>query len=527
MFSDKISETKNPIIYVFLSMVVSSICYGVKDDFKELAIIIAGFFFISILYYYGKGFCTVLIIFFVGGLILNTLYYKIPQNIQGKIKIESVTSYEIKCTYEGKILVLDWDKIKPSVGQCYEVYGKVIKNEDKAKGIVGTVKVSGGYKLKDGFITKIENMKKKIYDSLEKNIGWRKAGLILSIAFGYSDYIDEEDKDEMKRFGVIHSISVSGLHVVTIYGFLRLLTGRKFGLMGMFLYIILTGCPYSSIRAAIMLTAVEGSYIVKRNSNSLSALCLSGIIILVNKPYSIFQASFILSYLATLGILLYNKKLNYKLYKFPDKIREVLSISLSAQIFTVPYIMYIFKEMSINFLLGNLVLVPLVNVIVITGNMLLLVYPFQGVFDFISYIDIKILKLFDFCLDILDKFSLQNLYGNEYLVCFYLLMLLGGYFFIKGYKKFIYLPAIYIFIMCFQLYSPVFQIKYYDEGAILITYKGERILMSNRKEIDIDSLSKSVMAYHNYRDEKTLNITGIGSIKSNGSDYILKVCGKK
>ena len=81
--------------------------------------------------------------------------------------------------------------------------------------------------------------------------------------------------------------------------------------------------------------------------------------------------------------------------------------------------------------------------------------------------------------------------------------------------------------MCFQLYSPVFQIKYYDEGAILITYKGERILMSNRKEIDIDSLSKSVMAYHNYRDEKTLNITGIGSIKSNGSDYILKVCGKK
>ena len=86
-------------------------------------------------------------------------------------------------------------------------------------------------------------------------------------------------------------------------------------------------------------------------------------ILTIFKPYSIFEISFHLSYLATLGIILMNKKMNNMLYKFPGKLREGISIALSAQIFTVPYLLLIFRDLSLNFIIGNLCLVPFVNIL--------------------------------------------------------------------------------------------------------------------------------------------------------------------
>ncbi|ETJ28348.1 ComE operon protein 3, partial [human gut metagenome] len=100
--------------------------------------------------------------------------------------------------------------------------------------------------------------------------------------------------------------------------------------------------------AFVMLSTVEGSKIFKRNNNSLSALSLSALILLIFKPYGIMEISFHLSYLATLGIVLLNQKINYKLYKLPEKIRESLSVTLSAQVFIFPYMMIVFKDFSLK-----------------------------------------------------------------------------------------------------------------------------------------------------------------------------------
>ena len=164
----------------------------------------------------------------------------------------------------------------------------------------------------------------------------------------------------MKNFGIIHSISVSGLHVAIVYAFIKKVTGNKLGLLGTILYVILTGSEYSCIRAFIMLAAVEGADIFQRNNNSLSSISLSGIIILMLSPYSAFEISFQLSFLATIGIILYNKKLNNLLYKLQKNLRETVSITLSAQILTTPYLMVIFNDFSLNFIIGNIFLLPFI-----------------------------------------------------------------------------------------------------------------------------------------------------------------------
>lgn len=527
MFSKKISEVRNPIVYIFLTMIISSTYYGLNDDFKKLAVFIAGFFFVSILYYCGASFTGVLSIFFIAGICLNIMYYSVPEEVNGKIDISKVTNYNITGVYEGKKFLIESKEGNFQQGNQYYISGKVLREQDKSKGIAGTIQCTKSEKLPGDFINKIQGIRKRIYEMLEENLGSRKASLISSIAFGYSDYLDEEDKEDMKKFGIIHSISVSGLHVVIVYGFLRVIAGRKLGLLGVLLYVIFTGCSYSSIRAFIMLAAIEMGKILKRNNNSLSALCLSGIILLMNKPYSIFEVSFDLSYLATIGIILYNKNLNNLLYKLPGKLREAVSITLCAQIFTFPYLVCIFRDFSINFILGNIVLVPLVNVIVISGNILPLVYVFPKAFDFISYINLKILDLFDWSIDKLENFTLPVMYGNEYMVSFYLFMIIGMYYYLKGHKRIVFLAGIYVLVMAVQIYSPILRIRYYNEGAIAVSYRGERAAMSNKSEIDMDSICKSAMADKSFRKENLIRIKDICSIKSKGEDYILDTNGKK
>ncbi|NSB41474.1 hypothetical protein B0P06_001245 [Clostridium saccharoperbutylacetonicum] len=258
MLSKKIAEVGNPIIYIFLSLAISCISYGIFEEFRGLTIFIVAFFFISILYYCGIEFTGFMIAFFILGFFLNYSYYKVQINVTGEVRIIQKSQYNIVGNYGGKNITIETNKKDCNIGEIYNITGKLEKVQDKINGIVGIVKPERMDKTNGDFITKLYDFKRKIYVRLEDNLGKRKAGLISSIAFGYSDNLDFEDKDDMKTLGIIHSISVSGLHVVIVYGFLRIFMGCKFGILGTMLYVIFTGSNYSCLRAFVMLACVEG-----------------------------------------------------------------------------------------------------------------------------------------------------------------------------------------------------------------------------------------------------------------------------
>ena len=526
MLYKKLEEVNNPIIYIFLTIAVSCICYGIYNDFRGLSIFITALFFVYIIFYFGIEFFCAVVIFFIIGFYINVSYYKIPNKIENIIRIVEINNYNTIGKLYGKNIILD-SNYDFNKGKRYYIKGNVIHEPDKYKGIVGIVKpyeISNEY---DDYISKLYEFKKNISEKLEENMGSRKAGLISSIAFGDSDNIDSEDKDDMKNYGIIHSISVSGLHVAIVYGVLKNFLDNRIGLILSALYVLFTGCEHSSIRAFIMLSTVELAKILKRNNNSISSLSLSAIVLLIYKPYSIMEISFHLSYLATLGIILLNRYINYKLYKIPNKLRKELSITLSAQVFTFPYMMIVFRDFSMNFILGNLLLVPFVNMIVILGNILIIVYKCSYIFDFISYICLYIIKFFDYLINKIDMYSLSMFYGNEDVAFFYLWIIISFYFIRKGYKKFIYLPIISVLVIAVSLYSPVLNIKYYREGAILLSYRGDRVLVSSKKGIDMNRLSKISRATESYKIEKSINFKNECFIKVLKKDYILNINNKE
>ncbi|WP_252214057.1 ComEC/Rec2 family competence protein [Clostridium sp. VAP41] len=528
MNTKRIEEVANPIVYIFITLILSSITFGLFSDFKKLTIFIVGFFFICVFYYCGISFTIVISLIFVIGLFMNFSYYHINFNadVETEVRILKNNSYETIGCYNGKKIIIENLQDKLTQGDKFNVKGTLKDNSIKEKGIVGTLFINNIQKSDDDFISNLYHIKNKVYKMLEENLGKRKAGLISSIAFGYSECLDDEDKDYMKNFGIIHAISVSGLHVAIVYGVLKRFLGVKIGLIATIIYVLFTGSNYSSIRAFLMLSTLELSYLLKRNNNSISALSISGIILLLMRPYAVFEISFHLSYLATLGIILYNKKFNYKFYKLPKVLRNTLSISLSAQIFTFPYLILVFKDISINFILGNLFLMPFINLIVICGNALPITYVIPRLFDFCSYINLLILKWFDWTLDKLEYYSLPIINGNEYIAIFYMSILISLYFIKNNQDKFIYLPILFILAITVELYSPLPKIQYYDEGAFLVTYKGDRLLVTNKNNIDMKRLKNITFSTKIYRENGIINIDDKAKIKQYKNNCILKIDNK-
>lgn len=519
---EKIGEVKTPIIYISLTIIISSIVYGLYFKYFLPAAIVAGCFFIFILFSTNKCFTIFIVIIFLIGIGININYYNvnINKNFIGKIRVIENKSYYKIISFKGKRLYIQ--DFQGELGEKFIIKGIFTKEVDREKGIIGNIKVNSSKKIKEDFRYKLYELRKKIYFKLEENIGKRKAGLILSLAFGCSDYLDNEDSEDMRGMGVIHAVSVSGLHVALVYGILKKFLNNKIALLGTVIYVLLTGAEFSSLRALIMIMFLSFSFGFRKNYNSLGALAFSALIITLVAPYAPFKLGFQLSFLATLGIIMFSQKLNNKLYKFPKYLRETFSISLSAQVFTIPIMIIAFEEFSIAFIIGNTILVPIFDILIKLGNLLLIVLPFSILFDFISFIIYKVINFLDSIMYYLYIFP-QEIIINKGFALIYVCALIGLYYGVKKDKKFILLPIIANFVFMIHIYSPIVRVDYYKEGAILVSYRGDRAVVTNKRNIDIKTLKKVSLTSKGYREGKKIKIKNGIEIFKDDKDFIIKI----
>ena len=240
------------------------------------------------------------------------------------------------------------------------------------------------------------------------------------------------------------------------------------------------------------------------------------------KPYYIYNLGFILSFLATLGIILFNKDLNKKLYKLPNSIRNTIAISLSAQILTLPIIILYFNEVSLNFIFGNIIVIPFINILVVLGNVLIFIVEIPSIFNYIMYICHYIIKYIDVIMYKIEGISFDLMYFHYTVAYFYISLLITYYFYKKGFKKFIYYPLIMFFYILVLIYSPLPKIRYYYEGGLLISYKGERLLIQTRDEVDENKLMAVSLARNIYEDFNEIIIGKEIKVKKYGENYILQ-----
>lgn len=517
----------NPLQYIFIAFILSSFFYKTYSSDKLLAIIIVSSFLCLLLFYKGMTIGIILTLFFVVGLYNNILFYDYTLREIEEIRVESIKSYYVIGKASGRLVYLDIEKEDLKVGDKILAKGKFKSEKDISRGIIGEYEVNSYTVEKKDLISKLYNQREILYDAIKSRLGQRKAGFITSVAFGYSEALDSEDRADMKVFGISHAVAVSGLHMALVYGMLKSVFGAKISLVIAFLYVLFTGASPSTVRAFTMIFIMNFALVVKRNYNSLAAISLAGIILLLKNPYDLFALGFQLSFLATLGIILFNKNINKKLYKLPQYFRKAISVSISSQILTIPVLIYSFSEFSLNFLIGNILILPFINILVVLGNSLLIVYKFKFIFNYVLYLCYFCIKAIDNIMDFLWSYKIEVLYLNFTVAYFYSILLITYYFYKKNYKRFIILPIMALIYIGIITYNPVPNIKYYREGGILVSFKGERVLIQTKSIIDKIKLKRITMANKVYKEFFKINIGDDIRIRKESKNYILDIDGKE
>ena len=200
-----------------------------------------------------------------------------------------------------------------------------------------------------------------------------------ALSLGYKSALPNEIRAAYTSTGAMHVLAVSGLHVGLVQLLLswclglikikwRYWSGFKVGVIIMLIwsFALLTGASPSVLRAASMFSFLAIGIELKRPVNIYNTLAISAFLLLCINPMLLFEVGFQLSYLAVLGIVYFQPKIYRHWFiqnRVGDYIWKLVSVSIAAQITTLPISLYYFHQFPVYFLLSGLVVVPAAAII--------------------------------------------------------------------------------------------------------------------------------------------------------------------
>jgi len=276
--------------------------------------------------------------------------------------------------------------------------------------------VAAGVSNKNGFKEFVFKTRTYVLSVLRKTIvgGKDELGIAQALLIGYTNDLDKDLVQAYSNTGVVHIIAISGMHLGLIYVLLLwifakipLVNKSKFLQLGLilgclWLFAILTGASPSVLRAAVMFSCIAIGKNLKKQVSIYTSLAASAFILLCFNPYYLWAVGFQLSYLAVLGIVIFQKPIYNCFYiknKWLDKIWQLMSVSTAAQLLTFPVCIYYFHQFPNLFLITNIVAVPLATIILYSGIALL-------AFSQIPYVGIYLGKLVGGLTWVMNKFIL-------------------------------------------------------------------------------------------------------------------------
>lgn len=227
------------------------------------------------------------------------------------------------------------------------------------------------------------------YFSLDSNA----LGLSQALLVGDGSSMNPMINASFIHLGVIHVIVVSGMHLVLIYGIIHRLLSLFFPnkwsfyqilmeLCTLWFFTLLVGAGASIVRAAVMFTILLLGKMSARRYNSTNALCAAAFFLLCYDCNWLWNVGFQLSFTAVLGILLLYKPI-YSCLSFQNRALEyvwqMVSVSLAAQVLTLPLLLFHFHQFPTLFLIANVFIIPFSDILLIL-SMVVAFTPFGNAF---------------------------------------------------------------------------------------------------------------------------------------------------
>ncbi len=223
---------------------------------------------------------------------------------------------------------------------------------------------------------------KEIKDKIDELFDGESGAILKSLILGDTSGISDEFHNDLRATGLAHAVSVSGMHISFIIGFLIIFSKNKYlkllAVPVIFMFALIVGAPQSALRAVIMQTIVILSHIFMRESDSLTNISFGAFLLVMINPYCVADVAFLLSFIATVGIVvLYERIMNPLMLlapkrkgkgrKFCAAIFCIIAVSVSASIATSPLSAYSFGRISVIAPLSNVLMNGIITVVFVAG----------------------------------------------------------------------------------------------------------------------------------------------------------------
>ncbi len=277
-----------------------------------------------------------------------------------------------------------------------------------------------------------------------------------ALTLGYKEELEPEIKSHYSASGAMHVLSVSGLHVGVIYLIVNALLSLVFrrpsllipktALMVLMLwgYAFIAGLSPSVVRASAMFSLVAVGKALERRARIYNTISSTGFILLIFHPTYLYDVGFQLSYTAVLGIVYFQPKIASLLTVRNKALRwwwELTSVSLAAQIGTLPLSLYYFSQFPCYFLLTNYIAIPLSTFIIYTAAGFLAVSSVPVAGDAVGWLLRQLLSLLNASIETIHGLpgSVMQVYAGP-LELAVMLLLMACFIGYAEFRKYLYIP---------------------------------------------------------------------------------------
>jgi competence protein ComEC len=238
------------------------------------------------------------------------------------------------------------------------------------------------------FMSFLFDIKNSFISKMQTVLSGGDTALMSGILLGAQDSIPKNTKDDFQKSGLTHILVLSGYNItivgvavsgVFLFWFSKFVS-LGFGAFAIILFALLSGGGASTVRATVMALIAMLGKILGRENDAIRVLFIVGFLMIFINPLTImYDPSFHLSFLATLGMILFSKKVELKTMFIKNaKLREILATTIATQLLVAPYFLWSMGKVSIISLISNIFVLPIIPYAMLSGFV-------TGVLGYISF----------------------------------------------------------------------------------------------------------------------------------------------
>ncbi|WP_156831969.1 ComEC/Rec2 family competence protein [Kaistella palustris] len=217
--------------------------------------------------------------------------------------------------------------------------------------------------------------------------------------------MDKETVQDFSRSGLVHILAISGSHIAIIFWVILLVLNPVFpqkfrnfkiviALILIWSFAVFINYGNSVVRSCIMITCYYIYILLQRKPDLLHSMALAAFVVLIADTNQLFEVGFQLSFLAVFGIFWLNQPLLRFLPRpknnFQNFLVNIVTVSISAQIATLPLVLYYFHQYSFISIIANLAIIPFSELLIVFALLMTVITEFSLHFA-------VLFEIYDFC----------------------------------------------------------------------------------------------------------------------------------